>query len=186
VAYDCSLDGLFALRHETLYTRVFLYSIIELYVIERSTLAAASTFLASAPRNTAAFAEGEPGQARQQLSDACGEFCDTLVVPKAAFACHRCGADETAGGVFHCVVCDGQILSVLQEHVVAMLRPSMNACRVDFAMTFACAVRHAAPRRVILNRVRAKPTDASALTRAEAEVWPLFSSVADGMPPAPT
>jgi len=52
-------------------------------------------------------------------------------------------------------------------------------------MTFACAVRHAAPRRVIRNRVRAKPTDAAAQNRAEAEVWPLFSAVADGMPPAP-
>jgi len=107
------------------------------------------------------------------------------VVPKAAFVCHRCGEEEAAGGSFHCVVCDGQILSVLQEHVVAMLRPSMNAARVDFAMTVACAVRHAAPRRVLRTRVRAKPTDASALTRAEAEVWPLFSAVADGMPPAP-
>ena len=185
VAYDGSVDGLFAFRPETVYTRVFLDSLIELCVIARSTLAAASEFLASFLRNTAAFAEGEPGQARQQLSDACGEFCDSLVVPKAAFVCHRCGEDEDVGGSFHCVVCDGQILSVLQEHVVAMLRPGMNAPRVDFAMTFACAVRHAAPRRVVRNRVRAKPTDTSALTKAEAEVWPAFAAVADWQPPAP-
>jgi len=185
VAYDGSADGLFAFRPETVYTRVFLDSIIELCVIARSTLAAASEFLASFLRNTAAFAEGEPGQARQQLSDACGEFCDTLVVPKVAFVCHRCGEDEAEGGSFHCIVCDGQILSVLQENVVSMLRPGMNAPRVDFALTFACSVRHAAPRRVIRNRVRAKPADDSALTKAEAEVWPAFAAVADGLPPAP-
>ena len=107
------------------------------------------------------------------------------MVPKVAFVCHRCGEDEAHGGSFHCVVCDGQILSVLQENVVAMLRPGMNAPRVDFALTFACAVRHAAPRRVIRNRVRAKPADDSALTKAEAEVWPAFAAIADGLPPAP-
>ena len=185
VAYDGSVDGLFAFRPETVYMRVFLDSIIELCVIARSTLAAASEFLTSFLRNTVAFAEVEPGQARQQLSDACGEFSDTLVVPKAAFVCHRCGEDEAVGGSFHCVVCDGQILSVLQAHVVAMLRPGMTAPRADSAMNFACAVRHASPRRVIRNRVRAKPTDVSALTRAEAEMWPLFAAVANGMPPAP-
>jgi len=66
-----------------------------------------------------------------------------------------------------------------------MLRPGMNAPRVDFAMNFACAVRHAAPRRVIRNRVRAKPTDTSALTKAEAEVWPAFAAVANWLPPTP-
>jgi len=74
VAYDGSVDGLFAFLPETLYTRVFIDSIIEHCVIARSTLAVASEFLTSFLRNTAAFAEGEPGQARQQLSDACGEF----------------------------------------------------------------------------------------------------------------
>jgi len=185
VAYDGSVDGLFAFRPETVYTRVFLDSIIELCVIARSTLAAASEFLNSFLRNTVAFAEVEPGQARQQLSDACGEFSDTLVVPKVAFVCHRCGEDEAVGGSFHCVVCDGQILSVLQAHVVAMLRHGMHAPRADFAMNFACAVRYSSPRRVIRNRVRATPTDVSALTRAEAEMWPLFAAVANGLPPAP-
>ena len=107
------------------------------------------------------------------------------MVPKAAFICHRCGEDEAVGGSFHCVVWDWQILSVLQTHVVAMLRPGMNAPRVDFAMNVTCAVRHASPRRVIRNRVRAKPTDVSALTRAESEMWPLFAAVANGMLPAP-
>jgi len=74
-----------------MYTQVLLESLIELCVISRTTLAAASEFLASFLRHTAAFAEGEPDQARQQLSDACGEFFDNLVVPKAAFVFHRCG-----------------------------------------------------------------------------------------------
>jgi len=58
-----SVDGLFAFRPETVYMRVFMDSIIELCVIARSTLAVASEFLASFLRNTAAFAEGEPGHA---------------------------------------------------------------------------------------------------------------------------
>jgi len=185
VAYDWSVDGLLAFRPGTVYARVFLDSIIELCVIARSTLAAASEILASFLRNTAAFAKGEPGQARQQFSDACGEYSDTLVVPKAAFACHLCGEDEAVGGSFHCVVSEGQILSVLRAHVVAMLRPGMNAPREDFATSFACAVRHASSCRVIRNRVRAKPMDVSSLTRAEAEMWPLFATVDNRMPPAP-
>jgi len=85
VANNGSVDGLFALRPETVYTQVVLDSLIELCVIARSTLAAASEFSASFLHNTAAFAEGEPGQARLQMSDACEEFCDSLFVPKAAF-----------------------------------------------------------------------------------------------------
>jgi len=41
------------------------------------------------------------------------------------------------GGRFRCVICDGQVLSVLQEHVEEMLRPSMNAPRVEFSIFFA-------------------------------------------------
>jgi len=185
VSYDGSADGLFAFRPETVYTLVFLDSIIELCVIARSTLAAVSEFLASFFRNTAAFVEGEPGQGRQQLFKACEDFCDTLVVAKWAFVCHRCGEDEAQGGSFHCIVCDGQIPSVLHENVVVMLRPGINAPRVELALKIACPVRRAAPRRVMRNRVRAKPADDSALTKAAAEEWPAFAAIADGLPPAP-
>jgi len=53
-------------------------------------------------------------------------------------------------------------------------------------MRIACGVRHTAPCRVIRNRGLAKPKDPSALTRADAEMWPLSYAVANGTQPAPS
>ena len=87
------------------------------------------------------------------------------------------------GGRFRCVICDGQVLSVLQEHVVEMLRPSMNAPRVDFSLVFACAIRSAKVRRVVRNRVRATMEDDTALTSAEATAWRVFEAARLGARP---
>jgi len=184
VEYDGSPNGLFVATRYTVYVRTFLDAVLELCVIARSTMAAASEFLTSLLRNTLAYSEMEPGQARQLLSDACGEFSSTLVIPETAFRCHSCGAEESVGGRFRCVICDGQVLSVLQEHVVEMLRPSMNAPRVDFSLVFACAIRSAKVRRVVRKRVRANAEDDTALTSAEATAWRVFSAARLGAPPS--
>ena len=176
VEYDGSANGLFIATRGGVYARTFLDAVLELCVIARSTMAAASELLTSLLRNTAAFAENEPGQARQLLSDACGEFSSTLDIPETAFRCHHCDAEERTGGRFRCVICDGQVLSVLQEHVVEMLRPGMNAPRVDFSLVFACAIRSAKVRRLVRNRVRASIEDDTALTTAEATAWRVFQA----------
>ena len=146
-------------------------------------MAAASAFLTSLLRNTAAYSEDEPGQARQLLSDACGEFSSTLVIPEAAFRCHHCGPEERMGGRFRCVICDGQVLSVLQEHVVEMLRPSKNAPRVDVSLFFACATGSAKVRPVVRNRVHATIEDDTALMSAEATAWRVFEAARLGSRP---
>jgi len=176
VEYDGSANGLFVTKRGGVYARTFLDAVLELFVIARSTMAAASEFLTSLLRNTAAFSEDEPGQARQLLSDACAEFSSTLVIPETTFRCHHCGAEEHTSGRFRCVICDGQVLSVLQEHVVEMLRPGMNAPRVDFSLVFACAIRSAKVRRLVRNRVRAAIEDDTALTTAEATAWRVFQA----------
>ena len=183
VKFDGSANGLFVATCGGVYARTFLDAVLELCVIARSTMAAASEFLTSLLRNTAAFSEDEPGQARQLLSDACGEFSSTLVIPETAVRCHHCGADEHTGGRFRCVICDGQVLSVLQENVVEMLRPGMNAPRVDFSLVFACAIRSAKVRRLVRNRVRAAIEDDTALTTAEATAWRVFQAARLGARP---
>jgi len=183
VEYDGSANGLFVATRGGVYARTFLDAVLELCVIARSTMAAASEFLTSLLRNTAAFSEDEPGQARQLLSDACGEFSSTLVIPETAFRCHHCGADEHTGGRFRCVICDGQVLSVLQENVVEMLRPGMNAPRVDFSLVFACAIRSAKVRRLVRNRVRAAIEEDTALTTAEATALRVFQAARLGARP---
>jgi len=186
VKYDGSADGLFAATPQIIYTRVFLDLVLELCVIARSTMASACQYLTSLLRNTAAYGDGEPGQARQLLSHAVGEFSDTLVVPTAAFKCHHCGYEEASGGPFRCIVCDGQMLSVLQAHIKEMLRPGGNAPRVDFAILFACAVRSSSVRALVRRRVRKKPGEEVELTATEARAWPSFASAAtEPPPPAP-
>ena len=74
VLYDGAGDGLFAATQDTVYARIFLDLVLELCVIARSTTAAACQCLTGLLRNTAAYGEGEPGQARQLLSEATGEF----------------------------------------------------------------------------------------------------------------
>jgi len=184
VLYDGAGDGLFAATQEIVYARIFLDLVLELCVIARSTMAAACQYLTGLLRNTAAYGEGEPGQARQLLSDATGEFSETLVVPAAAFKCHHCGREESAGGPFKCIVCDGQMLSVLQAHVKEMVRPSGSAPRVDFSVLFACAIRTSSMRGLVRRRVRAKPEEGVDLTIAESRVWPQFVAAADEPPPA--
>jgi len=156
--YDGAGDGLFAATQEIVYARIFLDLVLELCVIARSTMAAACQYLTGLLRNTAAYGEGEPGQARQLLSDATGEFSDTLVVPAAAFKCHHCGREEAAGGPFKCIVCDGQMLLVLQAHVKEMIRPSGNAPRVDFSIVFACAIRTSSMRGLVRDASRSPTT----------------------------
>jgi len=87
------------------------------------------------------------------------------------------------GGRFRCFICDGQVLSVLQEHGVEMLRPSMNAPRVDFSLVFAFAIRSAKVRRVVRNRVRATMEDETALKSAEATAWRVFEAARLGARP---
>lgn len=118
-------------------------------------------------RNTGAYKEGEQSQARQLLSDACGEFSEMLVIPDATLTCGKCGAEEAEGGRFDCVLMEGQILAVLQEHILPMLRPGMDAPRVSLTITYACAVRNATMRAVIRHRVRSGAEDPVALTTDE-------------------
>ena len=184
VLYDEAGDGLFSATKEVVYARIFLDLVLELCVIARSTMAAACQYLTGLLRNTAAYGEGEPGQARQLLSDATGEFSDTLVVPATAFKCHHCGREESAGGPFKCIVCDGQMLSVLQPHVKEIVRPRNNAPRVDFSILFARAIRTSSMRGLVRRRVRAKPEERVELTIAEPRVWPQFVAAADEPPPA--
>jgi len=183
VVYDGALNGLFVETRDTVYARFFLDAMLELCVIARSTMAAASEYLASFLGNTATYGKCEPVHARQLLSNACGEFSHTLIIPDAAFRCHYCGAEERTGGRFRCVISDGQVLSVLQQHVVSMLRPGMISPRVDFSLIFACALRSAKMRRLVRNHVRAPITDDTALTTARASAWSVFAAARLAVPP---
>jgi len=98
VEYDGAENGLFAAGPETVYVRVLLDAVLGVCVIACSTMAAASEYLTSFLRNTGAYAVGEDGQARQQVSKAVGEFTETLVVPDVAFQCDDCGEDQAEGG----------------------------------------------------------------------------------------
>jgi len=183
VEYDGALNGLFVATRDIVYARSFLDAMLELCVIARSTMAAASEYLASFLRNTATYGKCEPVHARQLLSNACGEFSHTLIIPDAAFRCHYCGAEERTGGRFRCVICDGKVLSVLQQHVVSMLRPGMISPRVDFSLIFACALRSAKMLRLVRNHVRAPITDDTALTMARASAWSVFAAARLAVPP---
>ena len=176
VEYDGSPNGLVVSTRGGVYARTFLVAVLELYVVARSTMAATSEFFTRLLRNTAAFSEEEPGQARQLLSDACGEFSSTLGITESSCRCRLCDAEERMRGRFRCVIFDYQMPSVLQDHVVEMLRPGMNALRVDFSLFFACALRSAKVRRVARNRVRATIEDDTALISAEATAWRVFEA----------
>lgn len=76
------------------YARTVLDAVLELCGIAHSTMRAAREYRTSWHRNTAAYAENEPGEARQLRSGACGEFSSTLFIQEAAFPCHNCGLDE--------------------------------------------------------------------------------------------
>jgi len=185
VHYDGAEDGLFAASPETVYVRVFFVAVLGICVIGRSTMAAAAEYLTSLLRNTGAYAEGEFGQARQLLSDACGDFSETLVIPDAAFKCTNCGEAEEHGGRFECVLMDGQVLAVLQEHILPMVRPGMDAPRVALAITYACAVRNATVRAVMRHRVRSGADDPVALTTEEARKYRAFAMEPFAERPAP-
>jgi len=185
VEYDGAEDGLFAAGPETVYARVFLDAVLGVCVIARSTMAAASEYLTSALRNTGAYADGEDGQARQQVSKAVGEFTETLIVPDVAFQCGDCGVNEADGGRFNCILEDGQILAVLQDYIKPMLRPGMDAPRADMAITYACGVRNATVRAVIRHRVRSSATDTVAVTADEVLKFRSFAAVLSEAPPAP-
>jgi len=185
VEYDGAQDGLFLASPEIVYTRVFLDSVMGVCVIARSTMAAAAEYLTSVLRNTGAYRDGENGQARQQVSSAVGEFSETLVIPDVAFTCKDCGEDEAKGGRFNCVLGDGQILAVLQQYIMPMLRPGMDAPRADMAITYACGVRNATVRAVIRHRVRSGAMDSVAVTAEEVIKFRPFAAMMGGVPPAP-
>lgn len=125
VEYDRQTNGIFVATCGGAHTPTFLDAVVELCVIARRTMAAASEFLTSVLRITGASSEDEPEQVRMLVSDACGEVSRTLVILETASLCHHCGADEPDGRRFQCVICDGQVLSVLHDHVVEVLQPSM-------------------------------------------------------------
>jgi len=185
VDYDGSEDGLFAVATETLYVRVFLDSVLGVCVIARSTMAAAAEYLPSVLRNIGAYEDGEFGQNRQRISDAVGEFTETLIIPEVAFDCRDCGAEEATGGRFKCVLGDGQILAVLQQYIMPMTRPGMDAPRADMVITYACAVRNATVRAVIRHRVRSGAVDSVAVTANEVLKFRPFEAAMSGAPPAP-
>jgi len=185
VEYEGAEDGLFAAGPETIYVRVFLDDVLGVFVIARSTMAAASEYLTGFLRNTGANADREDGQARQQVSKAVGEFTETLVVPYVAFQCGDCGEDEADGGRFNCILGDGQILAVLQDYIKPMLRPGMDASRANMAMTYACGVRNATVRAVIRHRVRSSATDTVSVTASEILKFRPFAAVLSETPPAP-
>lgn len=185
VGYDGAEDALFVYEPRTVYTRVFLDAILEACVIGRTTMSAAAELWTSTLRNSAAYEEGEFGPARQGLSGACGEYSDTLIVPDLTFTCTRCGEDEAGGGSFSCVLCDGQVLSVLADHIVAMRRPGQNCPRAPMPITFACAVRNAVVRAVIRRRVRAAVSGATPLSAREREQYRTFAAATENGPPLP-
>lgn len=104
-----------------MYTPFFLDCVFDICVVRRSTMAAAAEYRTSVLRNTGAYREGECGQARQLLSDAVGEFVESLVIPEVAFTCSNCSEGEADGGHFECVLMNGQFLAVLQERILPML-----------------------------------------------------------------
>jgi len=185
VEYDGAQDGVFLASPEIVYTRVFLDSVMGVCVIARSTMAAAAEYLTSVLRNTGAYRDGENGQARQQVSSDVGEFSETLIIPDDAFTCKDCGEDEAQGGRFDCVLGDGQILAVLQQYIMPMLRPVMDAPPADMAMTYTCAVRSATVRAVIRLRVRSGATDSVAVPAEEVVKFRPFAAMMDCVPPAP-
>ena len=185
VEYDGAEDGLFSVGAETLYVRVFLDSVLGVCVIARSTMAAAAEYLASVLRNVGAYVDGEHGQNRQRISHAVGEFTETLIIPEVAFKCSDCGEDEAAGGRYKCVLGDGQILAVLQQYILPMLRPGMDAPRADMAITYACGVRNATVRAVIRHRVRSSAVDSVAVTADEVVKFRAFEAAVFGPPPTP-
>jgi len=130
---DGAEEGQFAAFSETVDVRVFVDAVLGICVIGRSTMAAAAEYLTRLLRNTGAYAVGEFGQARQLLSDACGDFSQTLVIPDAAFKCTNCEEDEEHGRRFECVLKDGLVLAVLEEHILPMVRPGMDASRMAVA-----------------------------------------------------
>jgi len=148
-------------------------------------MAAASEYLTRFLRNTGAYAVGEDGQARQQVSKAVGEFTETLVVPDVALQCGDCGEDEAEGGRFNCILGDGQILAVLQDYIKPMLRLGMDALRANMAITYACGVRNATLRAVIRHRVRSSATDTVGATTGEVLKFRPFPEVLGETPPAP-
>jgi len=91
VEFNGSVHALLAESPQVIYTRMFLESVVEFSVIGRSIMAAATECLTSIMRNTGVCKGSEPGGARQLLSDASGEFSDTLVISAGAFLCTRCG-----------------------------------------------------------------------------------------------
>jgi len=185
VEYDGAEDGLFSVGASTLYVRVFLDSVLGVCVIARSTMAAAAEYLASVLRNVGAYVDGEHGQNRQRISHAVGEFTETLIIPEVAFKCMDCGEDEAAGGRYKCVLGDGQILAVLQQYILPMLRPGMDAPRADMAITYACAVRNATVRAVIRHRVRSGAIDSVAVSADEVVKFRAFEAAVVGPPPTP-
>lgn len=186
---DGAGDALFAFEARTVYARVFLDAMLETCVTGRTTVSAKAELWSSTLRNTGAFSDGETGQERKQLSDACGAFSDTLVILDLAFTCRRCGEEEQETRTLACVLYDGQVLSVLQDLIVPMLRPGKNCPRAAIPIKSACAVRNAVSRAVIRKRVRAGVDTATSISAKERKQYNRFVAPAEGerpsLPPLP-
>jgi len=63
---------------------------------------------------------------------------------------------------------DGQLLAIVQKHILPIMRPGMDAPRLELAITHACAVRSFTVRAVIQQRVRSAADDAVALPMQKA------------------
>lgn len=147
--------GLFAMTTETVYARTYLDAVISLCVVARRPMSAAAELLTSCVRDASASVELEVGRARPMLSNAIEEFSRTLVIVDSAIACIKCGEEERVCARLKCITDDGQILSVLEEHMVLMLRPGVNVPCADIPPTCACALSRSKHRRVVRNSVRA-------------------------------
>lgn len=183
VSYDGSDDALIAFEPRPVYTLVFLDAVLPPCVIGRTTFSAAAELRTIVMRSFDAYVEEEFGQAR--LSEACGDFSDTHIIPDVALTCPRCGEDEANVVSFTCVLCDGQLLSVLTDHTILMLRSGQDCPRAPIRVTLACAVQNAVVRAVIRRCVRAKEGTPTARTARKFECFRTFPAALEGEPPLP-
>lgn len=139
--------------------------------------------------DSGACSDGETGQAHQQISDGCGAFSDTLDIPDLAYTFPTCGEEKRKTCTLTCALNDSQVLSVLQDLIVPMLRPRQNCPRAAILITSACAVRNAVVRAVIRRRVRSGVGTSTSVSAKERVQHNRFVAAAEGdrpsLPPLP-
>ena len=190
VDYDGAENGFFATPPETVYVREFLDAALGIFVIARSTMAAPARYLSRLLNNNRADKEAEHSQARQLLSDTCGQVSETLFIPDSAFECGDPGANDAEGGRFDCMLMDRPMLTDPPEHILPMLRPGMDAPKVNMPVTYSCVVRNVTARALVRLRVRSAAEDSVAYTTVEARKNRAFIldpfSQSPAPPPTPT